>query len=102
MNIVQELKRFNEDADVEDLVILQTHAIAYRQGFEANGLVVPEWLEDVNKRLTRIIRLKTAEAKELRLREIQAGLAGLRTPAEKRAALEAEAAALAAELAGTK
>lgn len=102
MNIVQELKRFNEDAEVEDLVILQTHAVQYRQGFETNGLPTPEWLEDVNRRLTRTIRLKTQEGKELRLRELRAQQAGLMTTAEKRAAIEREAAALEAELTATK
>lgn len=94
-----ELQNFNENrTTLLELVALSVFAKSLRQECETRNVQTPEWLDDRIRTINRLIDAQTRDAKELRLKEIVAQRSQLQTPAEKRAALEAEEAALRASL----
>lgn len=93
--MLNELRRFNvETGDLPDLVALLHYAKGIQAEYSALNLPSESWIDDKVRQLNRAIQAKTAEQRELRLAEIRAERSRLKTPAERRAELEAEEAAL--------
>jgi hypothetical protein len=97
--MLNELRRFDTSlGEVDDMVALAHFAKGLRGEFEAQRLPVPEWLDEKIRQLSSAIAVKTADARALRLKEINAEEARLKTNAERKAELAEEKARL---LAGT-
>jgi hypothetical protein len=97
--MLSEIRQWNEQTtNLEDTVELLWAAKGIRAEFEAKNAPVPEYLDAQIRALNRAIDSQTRDAKELRLKELRAQAAGLMTTTEKRARVEAELAALEAEI----
>ena len=98
MTFYQELRGVDVDAisQVEEIVALLAIAKAIRAEFEAHTSLIetPEWLDDKIKSLGRELKARTADVLEKRYRETLAKRESLRTPEEKRKAVDAEIEAL--------
>jgi hypothetical protein len=99
-SMLNEFKNFNaERMQVDELIALSAYGKALRAEYEAHQVEVPSYVSTQLNALTREIKSRTADALAARRKQIDAQLESLRTPAEKRAALEAEAASLDKQLA---
>ena len=76
--------------DIDDLVVLAAFGRQLRLEFEAQKVEEPEYIDVNLKTLRREIASRLADKQEARRRHIKASLESLKTPAEKRAQLEAE------------
>ena len=98
-NLIGALKGFDADRmSVDDMVVLSVNAEALAAGFTAKSLPVPLYVSDAIRKLDREIKERGRDAREKRLREKMAERDGMLTAAEKRERLDAEVAALKAEL----
>jgi hypothetical protein len=101
MQITRELKTFvAESSNLEDMIVLSANARNIRHEYESKNIPVPEWLDDVYRRLTAAIDTQTRESKLLRLKNLQAEEEKFLSREEKAAKIRAEREALEAELAG--
>jgi hypothetical protein len=80
--------------ETEDLIELSAFARTYEAEFTALGVETPEWVTNQTKALRREIKARNADALAARLRELKARREALKTPDEKREALDAQIAAL--------
>lgn len=87
--------------DLDEMVELEMHAAALAVMYERHRLDTPEWLSDAQRTLQRALRQKRDDLLALRLQEAKQRLQKLRTPEERRGALEEEIAELEAQLAAT-
>lgn len=87
--------------DLDDMVELEMQATALSVTYERHRLDTPEWLIDAQRSLQRALRQKRDDLLALRLQEAKQRLQKLRTPEERRGALEEEIAQLEAQLAAT-
>ena len=94
MNITA-LKNFNADRlDMEDLVGLLADSKALRTEYEALQIEEPEYIDTTIKAIRREITARNADKIAARKRELTARIDSLKTPAQKKAELEKELAAL--------
>jgi hypothetical protein len=101
--MLEQLKRFDPDrASIDEMLALAVFATGLRTEYERRNITAPEWLDDKIRTLNREIESHRRDALEMRLKEIRAQKTQLLTPTEKRAALQAEEEALAAQLATAK
>lgn len=90
-NMIEELKRLDVDeTDVDGLVGYSLTARLYRAEYETLQLEVPEWLDSVTRKIRREITARHEDARANRLRALDAQIAALATPTERKAALIAE------------
>ena len=95
MNQLNQLKQLDLDSvELDEAVAYYVFAKGVRQGYEERNIDVPEWLDAQLRGLNRTIEAKVSDKKELRIRELKAGLANLETAAERRAKLKKELEAL--------
>lgn len=95
MNQLNQLKQLDLDSvELDEAIAYHTFAKQLRQGYEERNIDVPEWLDTKLRDLNRTIEAKVADRKDLRIREIKAGLTNLETAAERRAKLQKELEAL--------
>ena len=95
--MLDKFKTFVEDrCDLDELVALSAYGKALRAEYEHLQVEVPAFVSTQLNALTRAVRGRVADSVEARKKHIDAQLAALQTPAEKRAALEAEKARLSA------
>lgn len=80
--------------ETEDLVELSAYSRSLAAEFTALGVETPEWVANQTKALRREIKARNADALAARLRELKARREALKTPDEKREALDAEIAKL--------
>lgn len=93
--MLNEFKNFTVDRlQIDDLVTLAAFGRILRAEYEAQKVEEPEFIDINLKTLRREIQSRQADQTEKRRRHIKASLESLKTPAEKRAALEAELQAL--------
>jgi hypothetical protein len=90
------LKSFSSTGrlETEDLVELSAFARSIEAEFTALGVDTPEWVRNQTKALRREIKARNADAIAARLRELKARREALKTPDEKRTALDTEIAEL--------
>jgi hypothetical protein len=97
--MLEKLKNFDVDRlDLDELVMLSAFARILVAEFEVLKAQTPEWLEIQTKVLRRAILARQADMLEKRLREAKLRRDALKTPDEKRAALDNEIAELTAAL----
>jgi seryl-tRNA synthetase len=95
--MLNELKAVNVNRlDMDELILLSSTAKSMKREFEGNGVEIPEWLDDVARRLQREITSKNSDAVAAKVRHIQQKIDNLKTANEKKAELEAQLAALTA------
>lgn len=93
--MLDQLKNLNVDRpQLDELIALQAEAASLKGAYEKFGIEEPEWLSNADRNLHREIRNRAAADIERKIREKKGQLEGLKTTAEKRAALEADLAAL--------
>lgn len=80
--------------DLEELVALAAYGRTLRDEFEKQKVEEPEFIDVNLKALRREIQSRVADKTDARRRQIRTKLDSLKTPAEKRAELEAELAAM--------
>ena len=98
-NLLHEFRTFDKDrSDINDLIALTAFGKLFRDTCDELNVEEPEFVDVQIKALKRTIRARVSDAKAARLRQVQSQLDSLKTPAEKRKDLEAEAKVLAAEL----
>lgn len=86
-----DLKNFDaKRATLEELVTASADARMYLGEFLELGVDAPEWLEILSKSIRREVRAKNADRIANKIRDAEARLEALKTPSEKRTALEAE------------
>jgi hypothetical protein len=98
--MLSQFKAFQADSSRFDLDELVAHAAFGKQlraEYEALALEVPEFVDTQNRAIRREITARTEEKKAARIKEVKLRLDSLRTPAERRAELEAELKRLAPE-----
>ena len=89
--LVNALKTLNTDRPTtEELVFLSHAARSYRAEFEALQMEVPEWLDEVTRKLRREITSRNADSLANTVRSIDAELERLKTPSERKAELQAK------------
>jgi hypothetical protein len=89
------IKKFVADnATMETLLEVGAQAELLVNSYAHFGVEQPEWLVTARERIRSQIEARKVDIKANRVRQIQAQLQGLETPAEKRKRLEAEMAAL--------
>lgn len=94
MNI-NALKNFNADRmDMDDMVGLLADCKALRTEYEALQIEEPEYIDTTIKSIRREITSRNADKIAARKRELTARIDSLKTPAQKKAELEKELAAL--------
>lgn len=99
--MLQELKKLDLDRlALDEALVYAAFAKSLHAEYDARNIPAPEWLDDRIRQLNREITSRGRDALEMRLKEIRAQRSQLMTPTEKREALAAEEAALAAQLAG--
>lgn len=91
--------QFHGDTGLAALVALHAQGKLLRAEYEALRIPVPEWLDDRIRTLSREVESKRTESVELRLRQIAARRAQLKTRDEERADLAREEEELRAQLA---
>jgi hypothetical protein len=93
--MLQEFKSFNVDAaDIDELVALSAFGKQLRGEFEAQKVAVPEYVSDNLNSLAREIDSRMADRRATRIRELKTQRDSLKTAQERRAAIDAELAAL--------
>jgi hypothetical protein len=103
VTMVEQLRNVDIDrAQIDDVLGLLAFAKLLRTEHEQRMGVVPEWIDDKVRVMSRYVEMHRRDALELRLKQAKAQAATLLTTAERREKVEAEIAALEAELAGTK
>jgi hypothetical protein len=91
MAALYDFKNFTADRlDLDELVSLSAFGKTLRAEYEIHGIEVPEYVSTQLNALTREIKGRVADQVEARRKHIKAQLESLKTPAERRAALEAE------------
>jgi hypothetical protein len=89
--MLNELRRFNvETGELEEMVALLHLARGVQQEFATLNIPTPPWVDDKVRQLQRAIQSKTADQRDLRIKELQAEQARLKTAAERRAEIQAE------------
>lgn len=90
--MLDELKSFTSSAryDTEGLVAMAAFGRAYEAEFTALGVEAPRWVGDQLKAVRREIKARNADAIASKLAAAKARLETLKTPDEKRAALQKE------------
>ena len=84
-------KTFTADRlDLDELVSLSAFGKTLRKEYEAHQVEVPEYVSTQLNALTREIKGRVTDSIEARKKQIKSQLESLKTPAERRAALEAE------------
>lgn len=95
----QKLKNLDvEKTDLDEQVFLLATAEQVKGKYEVLLLPVPDWLENASKLLKLEIDLRRKDMLAKRKRELENGLAALRTAEEKRADMRAELERLTAQL----
>ena len=84
--------------DLDEMIELDMQATALTATYVAHRLDTPEWLLDAQRTLTRAIHQRRDDLLALRLQEAKTRLSKLRSPEERRSIVEAESAALEAQL----
>lgn len=90
----QIIDRAGKTSPIEDLVAAVAAIDILEAAYKSTSTDVPEGLAHTRKRIVRQIEMNRMDEIELRRKEIQSRMAALKTPAEKRAELEAELAKL--------
>lgn len=94
-SMLAQFKTFVEDrCDLDELVGLSAYGKTLRAEYEHLQVEVPAYVGQQLNALTRAIKGRIADSVESRRKQIDSQLESLRTPAEKRSALEAEKAKL--------
>jgi hypothetical protein len=83
-----------ERLTTDELVALSANLRATEAEYPLFGLPVPEWVGDSRREVTRELKTRVEDAKRRRAKEIEASLEAVKTRVERKAALEAELAAL--------
>lgn len=97
-NIIDRLKRFNaETANPDEMVELLFQARGLRAEYEHQNVEVPVWLDDSTRTIKRELDARLADQRAMRIRQLEAELAGLQTREEKRDAVREELARLKGE-----
>lgn len=90
-----DLKNFDaKRATLEELVTASAAGRTYLGEFVELSVDAPEWLEIAVKSIRREIKAKNADRIAAKIRDAEARLETLKTPGEKRTALETELKAL--------
>lgn len=84
--------------DLDEAVALSAFGRSLKAEYEAQAIETPEWLDNRLRELRREIKVRTQDVLDKRLREAKARLETLKTPTERREALEAEIKRLEAQL----
>jgi hypothetical protein len=93
------LKSYDIDrASVDELIALAALAAAMIAEYQTNQLGAPEWVTTRLKSIRREIKTRVQDQLEAKLAEAKARRESLRTTEEKRTVLDAEIAALTAQL----
>ncbi len=88
---IQAVKAYNtERGDMEDLVFLFAVGTLAEQTFKSLEIDVPEWLEPKLKQISREIDARNSDKLIQRLSEAKMRLESLKTPIEKKTALQKE------------
>ena len=89
--MIAQLKSLNVDRiDLDEAVSLLAFANSVGAEYEAQGLPIPEWLQDAARTLRNEIALRARDAREKRVKELRRSLDGLRTTEEKRKSYQKE------------
>lgn len=90
--MLQELKSFTSVAryETEDLIAIAGFGRSLEAEFTALGVDIPEWLPNQLKAIRREIKARGADALANKIRAAKARRETLKTPDEKRAALDKE------------
>lgn len=97
--MLAELKQFNVEREgLEDLVAMHATGAVILAEFEAMDVDAPDWLEPKLRAVKRQIRAVVADRLEKRLADARLRLESLKTPVEKKAAVQAEIKRLEASL----
>ena len=97
--MLSQLKNFVADRlDVDELIALAAFGRQLRNEYETHQLDEPDWLDAQLKTLRREIQVRNSDKLEARRREINARLESLKTPAQKKAELLKEKAAIEKQL----
>ena len=92
MSLLEEFRSFDINrSDVEDLVQLSLYGRQLASEYAALNIEAPEWIDDNLKIIRRELHARLQDTREARLKEIEARIAALETPEEKRKKLQAEA-----------
>jgi hypothetical protein len=87
--MLSELKNFDaRRMNLEELVTLATFGRALQAEFEALSVESPEWVGEQVKSIRKEIKSRNADSLAAKLRGAKAQLETLKTPGEKRRALE--------------
>lgn len=84
--------------DLDEMIALATYGRAVANGYSYYEVPKPKWLDDSLQQLDAQIRSRRREILEARLQEVRTRKEALKSREEKRADLDAEEAALAAQL----
>lgn len=97
LEVIEAMRKVTAKAcNMDELVFLSASARIAAAEYEILGAKVPEWLEDQVRLLRAEVAVRIADEKALRIRQLRGQLDSLKTAQEKRAAIEAELAALSA------
>lgn len=100
IGMLEQLRKFDTDAaQMDETLAMAAFARLLRAEYEHRNTTVPEWLDNVTRRLGQAIESRRRDALEMRLKEISAQETQLLTAAEKRIKLAEERQALEAQLA---
>lgn len=100
--MLNDFRNFNVDRlDIHELISLAAFGRALRDEYEHHQIEEPNWVDAQLKSLRREISSRNADRLESRRREVSARLESLKTPAQKKAELLKELAALDKQLAVT-
>jgi len=85
--------------DIDDLLELSAYARALENEAKELGVELPEWIAENAQSIRREIKAKNRDRLAARIKAVKARRETLKTPDEKRTALDNELAVLEAELA---
>ena len=89
--MLTDFKNFDHNRlDIDQMVALAAFGKQLRQEYEAHNLEEPEWLDRQLKTLRREITSRNQDRLEKLLREKKLKVEGLKTPAERKTALQKE------------
>lgn len=87
--MLDELKNFNPSRmSMPELVELAAAGRLIEAEFKELGVEAPEWIADNLKAVRREVKTKNADSLHAKLRELKARREALKTPDEKRSALD--------------
>lgn len=88
--MLDQLKRLSVDNQIslEDLIAAEVLAVGVKDRYEGLNIESPRWLREKISDLRRAITAKVDEIRALEVRDIERELDALKTPQEKRAALQ--------------